>query len=198
MIWWSFWKSGVPNSAYRMTTGASGLDPEYLWSPLKRYGFGLKERQWSQLEEQSLFYWFIALLSESYCVFNYLSGAVFSSAAKLSASHVFSPWTLKNAEHPEGGGSLDAIWKQEQQHVSHTVKSLQHSSHAWTSLQTRNQIILLVPVGRSALLQSRLSGRGKTSACSPGQSWARHWLSSKSGHSRPDLCLREDNKHKQK
>lgn len=53
----------------------------------------------------------------------------------------------------------------------------------------------MVPVGRSARLQSRLWGRGQTSACSPGRSWARHWLFSQSDHSRPDLCLHQDSKH---
>lgn len=57
--------------------------------------------------------------------------------------------------------------------------------------QTQNQSILLVPAGRSALLKSRLSARGRTWACSPGRSWARHELSLQSGHSRPDLCLRQ-------
>lgn len=45
MTWWSLWNSGVPISAYRMTTGASGFDPGNLWSPLKRYGLGLREGQ---------------------------------------------------------------------------------------------------------------------------------------------------------
>lgn len=42
-------------------------------------------------------------------IFSYRSGAVFSKAAKPSALHVFSPWTLKKAGQPDGGGSLDAI-----------------------------------------------------------------------------------------
>lgn len=45
----------------------------------------------------------------------YLPGADFSNASKLSVSHVFSPWTLKKAEQPGGGGSLDAIWKVKEQ-----------------------------------------------------------------------------------
>ena len=40
----------------------------------------------------------------------YRAGAVSSRAARPAASHAFSPWTLKNAEQPAGGGSLDAIY----------------------------------------------------------------------------------------
>lgn len=128
-------------------------------------------------------------MTELFCVLNYLRDAVFSSDARLSASHVFSPWTLKNAEHPEGGGSLDAIWKQVRQH--HSVRG-QSRAHAF-KLEIKSPP---VPAGRSALLQSRLWGRGQTSACSSGRSWARHWLSSRSGHSRLDLCLCGDTKTK--
>lgn len=50
-------------------------------------------------------------------------------------------------------------------------------------------VIYMLPAEKSGLLQSRPSGRVQTSACSPGRSWARHWLSSRSGHSMPDPCL---------
>lgn len=43
------------------------------------------------------------------CDFFYLWGALFRSASNFSASQVFSPWMLKKAEQPEGGGSVDAI-----------------------------------------------------------------------------------------
>ena len=45
----------------------------------------------------------------------YRAGAVSSRAARPAASHAFSPWTLKNAEQPPGGGSLDAIYGSTQQ-----------------------------------------------------------------------------------
>lgn len=142
-------------------------------------------------QKKSFFRCVITVMTELCCVLNYLWGAVFSSDARLSASHVFSPWTLKNAEHPEGGGSLDAIWKQGRQH--HSVRGQSRVQAFKLEIKTPP----LVPAGRSVLLQSRLWGRGQTSACSSGWSWARHWLSSQSGRSRPDLCLCEDREHKQ-
>lgn len=137
-----------------MTTGASGFDPGNLWSPLKRYGLGLKERQWGcdYFCSSALIITVITISIMMYhphvwllCVFIYLSGAVSSSAAKLSVSHVFSPWTLKKAEQPEGGGSLDAILKDEEQedHFTNThgiITPVLSSAH--TCMHTQNEIII--------------------------------------------------------
>lgn len=97
-IW--FPKLGVQNDNGSIWIGSwvSVIAFEKVWLRPER------ETNVSQMLDQMLFSWLLALV-----VFNYLSGAVFSSAAKASASHVFSPWTLKNAEQPVGGGSLDAI-----------------------------------------------------------------------------------------
>lgn len=97
-----------------MTTGASGFDPGYLWSPLKRYGFGLEERQQNHLDYFTEAY---KLILQVQVIF-YLSTAVFNKVPKLSTSHVFTPWMLTKAEQPGGGGSVEAIYKykQDQQH----------------------------------------------------------------------------------
>lgn len=92
-------------------------------------------------------------------------------------------WKMLSSQRQE------AHWTQserEQQDLSFTFNIIWHFSYAVQTKQTTNRI---VPVGRSVLSQSRLSERGRTSACSPGRSWARHGLSLRSGHSRTDLCL---------
>lgn len=60
---------------------------------------------------------------------SHLLGAVSSSAARASASHVFAPCTLKKAEQPGGGDSLDAISekkKKKDARVNHGYKTKQN------------------------------------------------------------------------
>lgn len=104
---------------------------------------------------------------------------------------------------------LRARWKtqsnQEEEPRWMRSESRGHQSHSQIEKNKRHirdgaeqhEVGPAVPVGRSAPWQSRLEGRGRTSACWPGRSWAGRWLAWWSARSRPDLCLHQNSKQRQ-